>query len=243
VPALDLEKVTVTDDASTIIVKMEIADLTLPALAAAAAQSGGDGVLYLAQWDYLDRVWWVAMEVRGGVPRFLTGTLGIIKSATSKKLITYNPDLGQSAQVTGAITNGAPGTVTIYVPRYLVGPAAACGAMFTVTGYTMSERGPLLPVNDTTGNPNPSSLPLQIDAAAPFTHVVADGAAVDGTVEISIDDANFGNPRTAAATANGTWNLSVTGLALGPHTVYARQRAKGREAIAATTVHFTVGGP
>ncbi|HEV8242068.1 MAG TPA: Ig-like domain repeat protein, partial [Thermoanaerobaculia bacterium] len=82
VPALDIKKVTVTDDASTIAVKMEIADLTLPALATAAAQSGGDGVLYLAQWDYLDRVWWVAMEVRAGVPRFLTGTLGIIKSAT-----------------------------------------------------------------------------------------------------------------------------------------------------------------
>ncbi|HEV8238398.1 MAG TPA: hypothetical protein VGS57_03435, partial [Thermoanaerobaculia bacterium] len=144
---------------------------------------------------------------------------------------------------TGAITNGAPGTITIYVPRYLVGPAASGGALFTVTGYTLSERGPLLPVNDPNGNPNPSSLPLQIDAAPPFTHVVADGAAVDGTVEVSIDDASFGSPRAAAVTANGAWSTSVTGLALGPHTVYARQRGKGREATAATPIHFTVGGP
>jgi hypothetical protein len=243
VPALDIRKMTLTDDASTIIVKMEIADLTPAALATAAAQSGGDGVLYLAQWDYLDRVWWVAMEVRGTVPRFYTGTLGIIKSATSKKYITYNPELGPSAQVTGVMAAGVPGTVTIYVPRYLVGPAAAGGAMFMITGYTLSERGPLLPAGGSNGDPNPSSLPLQVDAAGPFTHVVADGAAVDGTVEIAIDDASFGNPRTAAATAAGTWSVTVSGLALGPHTVYARQRGRGREATTAAPVHFTVGGP
>ena len=71
---------------------------------AAAAQAGGDGVLYLTQWDYNDRVYWVAAEVRGGAAVFYTGSLGIIKSATSKKFITYNPDLLLSQQLTGTIT-------------------------------------------------------------------------------------------------------------------------------------------
>ena len=35
---------------------------------AAIIQAGGDGVLFLTQWDFNDRVYWVAAEVRGTAP-------------------------------------------------------------------------------------------------------------------------------------------------------------------------------
>jgi hypothetical protein len=48
------------------------------------------------------KVYWVAAEVRGGQTRYLTGGLGTINSATSKKYITYDPDLVNSLSVQGA---------------------------------------------------------------------------------------------------------------------------------------------
>ena len=45
-------------------VTMNIGDLTLQSLATAPVLSGGDGVLYLTQWDYNDKVYWVGAEVR-----------------------------------------------------------------------------------------------------------------------------------------------------------------------------------
>jgi len=46
------------------------------------------------------------------------------------------------------------------------------GAIFwSATGYAMSERGPLIPV----GNediPNPSSLPVKVDASGAITYTV-----------------------------------------------------------------------
>jgi hypothetical protein len=44
-------------------------------------------------------------------------------------------------------------------------------------------------------------------------------------VEVSIDDASFGNPQQATVdAAAGTWSLAIDGLANGQHTVYARAR-------------------
>jgi hypothetical protein len=243
IPALDVRKVALADDASSVTVTMELGDLTLPALATAATQAGGDGVLYLTQWDFNDKVYWVAAEVRAGVPVFYTGTLGIIKSATSKKFITYNPDLALSQQLTGSITNGAPGTISIRIPRNIIGSPANGASFFTTTGYTMSERGPLIPVGDLQGNPDPSSLPIQVDANAPFTYVVSNSSAVDGVVEISLDDATFGNPTSASAAADGTWTAVLNNVAAGSHTAYARQHINGREASAAALVHFVVNSP
>jgi len=45
----------------------------------------------------------------------------VIRSATSKKYVTYNPDAVNSLQVTVSITNTAPGTITLTIPRSLVG--------------------------------------------------------------------------------------------------------------------------
>jgi len=255
VPALDIRKVTVTDNATTLTVKMEVADLTTAALAAAAPATGGDGLLYLTQWDYdesaseaIDRVFWVAAEVRGGVPVARTGTLGVIRSSTSKKFITYNPVLQDSLQATVAITNGAPGTITITIPRDLVGTPPDGALLKSVSGYAMSERGALTPCPDNTPAAcenvfTPTSLPLKVDASGAFTYVVGQGARFDGTVEFSLDDSSFANPRpTTLDAANQNWQgqLGVADLTAGNHTLYARQTINCAASSPLASVAFTV---
>src|SRR4029078_5954859 len=195
-PALDVKSVSLRDNANSLTVSMQIADLTTTALAAAPAQSGGDGVLYLTQLHSGDKVCWVSAEVRGGQTRYLTGGLGTINSATSKKYITYDPDLVNSLSVQGSITNTAPGTITMTIPRALVG-SPANGTLFTsVTGYAFSERGALLPMAAGTGNP--SSLPIKVDASGAASYVVWQGGPqLAGVVEISLDDPNFTAPPPA----------------------------------------------
>ncbi|MFS8085570.1 MAG: hypothetical protein ACMG6H_08065, partial [Acidobacteriota bacterium] len=244
IPALDLKSVSLSDDANSVTVSMQVGDLTSVALAAAPAQSGGDGVLYLTQMHSGNNIYWVAAEFRGGLPRFLTGSLGSINSATSKKYITYNPDAANSLSVQGTVTNTSPGTITMKIPRSLLGKPANGTRFTSVTGYSMSERGPLVPM--TSGNANPTSLPIQVDASGATTYTVGEaGALFDGVVEISIDDPNFTAPRSAAlgdvVNAN-TWSLQLSGseLVAGAHTAYVRQRINGLAPSPVVSVAYTV---
>src|SRR5437870_10588579 len=124
IPALDLKSVSLSDDSTSVTVNMQAADLTTTALASAPALSGGDGVLYLTQTHTGNTVYWVGAEVRGGVARYLTGTLGSINSSTSKKYITYNPNAVNSTSVQGSINNTNPGTITMKIPKSLIGSPA-----------------------------------------------------------------------------------------------------------------------
>lgn len=170
-PALDIRSVSFQDSATTLTVSMELADLTPFTLNSAAGLSGGDGLLYLVQWDFDEDIYWVAAELRGGQPVFYTGTIGLIRSGTSKKFITYNPDLTKAIQVQGQITNTSPGKITFQIPRSLIGNPPKGATFWSATGYAMSERGPLIPVGNE-GMPNPSSLPVKVDASAAITYTV-----------------------------------------------------------------------
>jgi hypothetical protein len=240
VPALDLRQVDITDTAANIIVKMQVADATTAGLTAATGTGGGDGLLYLTQWDYdenvadpVDKVFWVAAEIRAGVPVGRTGTLGVVRSATSKKFITYNPDLVDSTSVTVNISNTAPGTITLTIPRNLVGSPPNGALLKSVTGYAMSERGPLAatPCPDPPASCenifNPNSLPIKVDASGAFTYVVGGGLQLDGSVQLSLDDPNFTNPTTVPANLDGTWTHAFSNPSVGQHTVYVRQNSRG----------------
>ena len=257
VPALDIRQVDMTEDATNIIVHMQVADATTAALAAATGTGGGDGLLYLVQWDYdtnpadpIDPVFWVAAEVRAGQALGRTGTLGVIRSSTSKKYITYNPDAVNSLQVTVNISNTAPGTITLTIPRSLVGNPPNGASLNIVTGYAMSERGPLAatpcpPAPASCENIfDPSSLPIKVDAAGAFTYVVGAGMQLDGVVQLSLDDPTFAFPTSATANLNGTWQGTLTGLSGGQHRVYARQVVRGGCATSLTpSVLFNIPGP
>jgi hypothetical protein len=171
IPALDIRSVSFKDSASTLTVTMEVADLSPIALNSATGQSGGDGLLYLVQWDFDEDIYWVAAEIRAGEPVFYTGTLGLIRSGTSKKFITYNPDLTKSIQIQGQISNTIRGKITFNIPRALAGNPPKGARFWSATGYAMSERGPLLPVG-VEQLPNPSSLPVKVDASAAISYTV-----------------------------------------------------------------------
>lgn len=256
IPALDIRQVDITENTNNLVVHMQVADATTAALATAPALSGGDGLLYLVQWDYdestadpIDRVFWVAAEIRGGQPVGRTGTVGVVRSATSKKFITYNPDLVNSLQVTVSISNTAPGTITLTIPRNLVGSPPNGALLKSVTGYAMSERGALVtppcpPAPASCENFfNPATLPIQVDAAGAFTYLVGSGMQLDGIVELSLDDPNFSFPAQASSNPNGNWQHMFNSLSVGMHVIYARQVVRGGCATSpVVSVSFVVPG-
>jgi hypothetical protein len=243
ISALDIQSVSMSDTADSVTVMMQVADLTNNAVANASTQSGGDGVLYLTQMDVNDAIYWVAAEYRAGLWRYMMGNVGLIRSGTSKKFITYNADPVGSLSVQGQLNSAAPGTITLKVPRSLIGNPQNGAALYTVTGFTMSERGPILPVPGTV--PNPTSMPIQVDSTGAFAYTMGEGPRLDGLVEVSLDDASFASPRAAtlvSVTSQDQWQVELNSLDLipGQHTLYARQRINGREVSPVTSVQFTV---
>ncbi|HLL74070.1 MAG TPA: sialidase family protein [Pyrinomonadaceae bacterium] len=258
-PGADLRSVSVREEGSDLVVTMQVADLTTAAVnAAASSVANGEGMLYLTQWDYNDTIYWLGAEVRATGTSFYTGTLGMIRSATSKKFITYNPDLVKSQQVRGQMQAAAPGAITIRVPKAVVGSPAAGAQFHSLTAYALSERGPLVPVGadlpnapfpapkTTSVTPGPSGLPVQLDATGAVTYTVgAAGPASDGVVEVSVDDPTFSSPRTAAFSTDlgqARWEfaLDLSQLASGSHTVYARQRINGRDYSPVVSAQFAI---
>ncbi|MBT8132563.1 MAG: thrombospondin type 3 repeat-containing protein, partial [Gammaproteobacteria bacterium] len=250
IPALDLSCVSIEADGTDVTVTMELDDLSLAALAAAPALSGGDGVLYVTQWDYKDDVYWLAAEVRAGVAVYHTGGLAVVTSGTSTKYMTYNPNAIDSASVVGSIDMAA-GMITMSVPRELVGSPGDGVMLHHVTGYAMSQRGPLVPVSSgepgEAGVPNPSSFPIKVDASGGFSHRLGDPLTQDGIVELSIDDGPFSSPIAAETlgTCNADWtaSLDVSSLSGGTHTLCARQVINGRGPSPAECVTFTIPDP
>ena len=245
IPAFDIQQVTAADNSQDFTLTLQVGDTTATALATAPPQAGGDGLLYVAQWESKGTVYWVGAEMRAGQPTFLTGTLGVIRSATSKKLITYNPDLTASQQVRGQIVAGTPGTITLTIPRSLIGNPANGTSLYWLTAYALSERGPLVPVGSS-AVPDPTSLPIHVDAAGSFIYIVGAGPQFNGVVEVSLDDPSFASPRTVSTAGTGdSWQLALTApdLTFGPHTAYARQRITGYAPSPAVSVSFNVNRP
>ena len=171
IPGLDILSASLSSDAQTVTARIAVADLSAQALAAAPALSGGDGLLYLLQWEFGEEIRWVGAEVRAGQPVFHTGTVGLVQTS-SKKFITYNPDPVASLQVTGDLGVTAPGAITLRVPRALIGSPADGARFFSVTAYAFSQRGPLVPLG-TSAAPAPS-LPLKVDASGAFGWAVGE---------------------------------------------------------------------
>jgi hypothetical protein len=254
-PGADLRSVALREQGDSLVLEMQVADLSSSARGAAVTASEGTGLLYLTQWDYADNIYWLAAEMNTASTNFYTGTLGMIRSATSKKFVTYNPDLSKSQSLKGQVQGN---TIRITVPKVLVGSPVAGAPFHTVTGYALSERTPLLPVGaDLPDAPapapstasvagNPSSLPVLLDASGASTYTAGDGGPLpNGVVEVSFDDAGFSTPRAAAFSADpasGRWQLQLSAgdLAPGAHTAYVRQRINGRAASAAVSVAFNV---
>ena len=90
--------------------------------------------------------------------------------------------------------------------------------------------------------PDPTSLPLKIDASGAFSYTIGEGRKSDGTVEISVNDAKFKKPRIATLGNQNQWEISfpTSELRFGSHTLYVRQRIDGTSASPAASVNFTI---
>src|SRR5207302_3405778 len=93
--------------------------------------------------------------------------------------------------------------------------------------------------------PNPTSLPIMVDASGAASYTIGDGSPqFNGVVEVSIDDPNFAAPKLATlgdvVNAN-TWSLTLSGsnLVAGSHTAYVRQRG-GLGTSPVVSVSYTV---
>ena len=244
VPALDLHSVGVEEAEDELLLRLRVADLSVGALEAAPLLSGGDGVLYLVQWDHRDVVRWVAAEVRAGVASFRTGTLGRIDSATSKKYVTWAVDPVASLEGSVELVRDAPGEVRIRVPRSAVGSPVDGETLFNLTAYALSQRGPLVPI-DTAQDNDGSSLPIQVDATGAVSYPLGASFAAGGAVEAAVDDPGFASPiaaRLVGLPDADRWRLELDADALGAgeHVLHVRQRITGRAPSAVVAVPFEV---
>jgi hypothetical protein len=240
IPALDIRSVSVSEDAEALIFRMTLADLS--GLATAAAQAGGDGVAFVVQWDHNDDIHWAGAEVRAGVPVFHNGIIGAISiRPDNSKYYTFRTQPTESLGVEGSIEGN---TVTLRVPRNVIGSPEDGDRLFTVTGYALSQRGPFTADVGTATDRDLANLPIQVDASGAFAYTVGEGARREGVVEVAVDDATFAAAREAELVdvtgGDDRWEAAVGELAAGPHTLFVRQRIAGRDASPAVSVDFEV---
>lgn len=240
IPALDIRSVSVSEDAEALTFTMELADLS--GLATAAIESGGDGVAYVVQWEHEDDIHWAGAEVRDGVAVFHKGIVGALSTTLDNpKYYTFRTQPTESLGVAGSIDGD---TVTVRVPRDVVGTPEDGDRLFTVTGYTLSQRGPFTPDVEGTSDRDTANLPIQVDATGAFAYTLGEGAQRDGVVELAVDDAAFAEPREArlvdVTDGANRWEAELGELAAGSHTLFARQRIADRDASPVVAVDFEV---
>lgn len=240
IPALDIRSVSVSEDAEALTFTMELADLS--GLATAAVESGGDGVAYVVQWEHEDDIHWAGAEVRGGVAVFHKGIVGALSTTLDNpKYYTFRTEPTESLSVDGSIDGD---TVTVRVPREVVGSPEDGDRLFTVAGYTLSQRGPFTPDAEGISDRDIANLPIQVDAAGAFAYTLGEGAQRDGVVEVVVDDADFAEPREArlvdVTDGANRWETELGELAAGSHTLFARQRIADRDASPVVAVDFEV---
>jgi hypothetical protein len=241
VPALDIRAVHVAEDGDALVFTMELADLSN--LAAAPLQVGGDGVAFVVQWAYENGdIHWAGAQVRAGSPQFLKGIVGAI-SNTAPKYYTFRFQPLASLAMSGNI---AGNSVILRVPRDVIGNPEDGDRLYSVTAYTLSQRGPFSPDFAILTERDIPSLPIQVDAAGAFPYVIGEGARRAGVVEVSIDDPEFSEP-VLATILNPTeqdrrWQVSLGAVNPGAHTLYVRQRIENRPASAPRAVAFVVPG-
>lgn len=240
IPALDIRSISVSEDAEALTFTMGLADSS--GLATAAAESGGDGVAYVVQWEHEDDIHWAGAEVRDGVTVFHKGIVGALSTTLDNpKYYTFRTQPTESLGVEGSIDGDA---VTVRVPRDVVGSPEDGARLFTVTGYTLSQRGPFTPDAEGTTDRDIANLPIQVDAAGAFAYTLGEGARRDGVVEVAVDDADFAEPREArlvdVTDGANRWDAELGELATGSHTLFARQRIADRDTSPVVAVDFEV---
>ncbi|MFN2545666.1 MAG: hypothetical protein ABR600_14005 [Actinomycetota bacterium] len=212
VPALDIREASVSEAGGNLTFTMKLADLS--AIPQANTTQGAPS--WVVSW------WEQARNADGtlglqshyfakwlGGTNFVYGKTSAVDmpqlGAPAPKVVLYTPSGTANGSVSG-------NTVTLTVPLASLGNLKAGDKIDNVTAWTWSERG---------------EFPAVIDQTKSFSYVVGTPAAgqhaLDGYVQVSVDDPTFANAVIAELTPANTWTAQLPSLASGTHTIYARQ--------------------
>lgn len=167
--ALTLLGSSTTNDGTNVTVQMTVKNLdataavTPPALATAT---------YLTRWWYGGQVYYAAAEDNGGQWRFFSGQVAPVSDGLAIKYAYYP----STNTVTGAVTTGANGTITVTVPVGTVGSPKAADTLYSVTSYALTHASPTGPTPPTASNY--TDLPQVADVLPAYNTGSAPGANV-----------------------------------------------------------------
>jgi Ca2+-binding RTX toxin-like protein len=210
---MDIRESSVSDDGTTLIFKIRVADLF--GVGNVATDIGGVPSWVVTWWQNRSDVAKPFSQARffvkwlGGT-NFVYGQTGAIEmpqlGAPAPKFVTFVP----AGNATGSV-NGD--TITTSVPKASVGNPQPGDKLDQVTAATWDERG---------------EIPTIVDQAPGFSYRFGTPAekqhASDGYVEASLDDATFANSVRVAPAANGAWTADFAQpTRAGHHTVFVRQ--------------------
>ncbi len=190
-PGLDVRGVSLKANGDKLEATIQVTDPT--AVGAAAQAIGAPFTDFVVRWEYQSKLYFAAAEynVSGGTPTFFDGASTSIDlcsvSACDPHLLSYpGPDMAPNTShaTTGTVTNadsssGAPGTITIDVPRADVGGPKNGERIDSVGAYSLVS---LLSFDAPLPNPMAESdmVPVEVDGACCFTPFLSEGVA--GTI-------------------------------------------------------------
>jgi hypothetical protein len=203
VPKLDLRSARLAADATGLHARIEVADASAIQITAA----GGNA--WMIQWWFGNALYYAKADET---------TSGVVCSAGAPASVFSSSGNGKAAFYFGAPNapcriDLATNTIVIDVPQSSVGEPGPGATLHEATGYSFRYDVP-------------DAFMDQVDATAPFSYVVGDGATVRGRVEIALDDPGFAAP-VVASLAGGTFSAVLTGVKGGKHIVYAREVVDG----------------
>ena len=245
-PGLDIQGVSLTANGDKLEATVRIADPSQ--MAAAATAIGAPFVDVLVRWEYNSTLYFAAAEVNptGGTPTFFDGAAQSIDlcsvSACDPHVMTYpGADIapGTSHATTGAVTagsGGAPGTITIDVPRADVGGPHNGERLDSVGAYSLAS---LLSFDMPLPNAMAENdmVPVEIDGACCFTPILGSMGSTTTTSTASTSSSSGGTasapappalPNTSATRAAGGAVAGASGAALGLVVMLGRRQRRRR---------------
>jgi hypothetical protein len=257
-PGLDVRGVSLKANGDKLEATIQVTDPT--AVGAAAAAIGAPFVDFVVRWEFGSKLYFAAAEynITGGSPTFFEGASQSIDlcsvSACDPHIMTYpGPDIAPntSRATTGTVTNadaasGAPGSITIDVPRADVGGPNNGDRLDSVGAYSLVSL-----LSFDTPLPNAMAendmVPVEVDGACCFTPFLGRVAAQTTTTTVTGTNGSSGVqgitagggatspalPNTAAAASVrpgvvGAWVAAMLGAAVLLTRVRRRPRRAAR---------------
>ena len=126
---------------------------------------------YLTRWWYKGQVYYGAAEDTGGRWSYFAGQVAPITDGLAIKYAYYPA----TTAIAGDVVPGPNGSLTLHVPRSVVGSPPPQAPLYSVTSYALTQGAPTLPTPP--GASAVTSLPQVADVLPPYNYGVRGAAA------------------------------------------------------------------